>query len=118
MKTVILWLNTLKDFQKKLTNNNIKNSSSTIPVVEINEKRESDNFQSNSEQKNKNIKIKSKGIEKEKMLLYYNSDILISDIAKPFSILLKQIELLHSNFSINPSEKNVNLQIKVMYNYN
>jgi len=47
------------------------------------------------------------------MLKFNNADILISDIVRPFSIKLMQLELLHTNFSLNPKETNVYLQIKV-----
>ena len=71
---------------------------------------------------NQDIKPKRKSKFDENTIIdYINSEILITDIMRPFSIKLLQIDLLHNKFTINEKQDKLNiastifLKIKVSY---
>ncbi len=100
--------------EKKLRKPSGKSETFTIETNTY-QRRNTDKYEELPKQ-NDNDQNASKSIKiADRILKNINSDILITDIVKPFSIKLKQVELLQTNFSLD-SKKEIlsNLKIKVL----
>ena len=62
----------------------------------------------------KKVNVKKHKFEEDKIIDYINSDILITEIERPFSIKLLQIDLIQKNIILNENQSNHMLKIKVI----
>lgn len=62
----------------------------------------------------KKVNVKKHKFDEDKIIDYINSDILITEIERPFSIKLLQIDLIQKNIILNENKSNHMLKIKVI----